>query len=71
VNVYIDNVVMKRVSTDEVEGNLILNGVFNGLAGWGYGAYEPGSADFESHEEQFRQLLALSVMKLECTVVSG
>jgi len=46
VNVYIDNVVMKRVSTDEVEGNLILNGVFNGLAGWGYGAYEPGSADF-------------------------
>jgi len=24
VNVYIDNVVMKRVSTDEVEGNLIL-----------------------------------------------
>jgi len=57
VNVYIDNVVMKRVSTDEVEGNLILNGVFNGLAGWGYGAYEPGSADFESHEEQFRAII--------------
>ncbi|GAE86813.1 hypothetical protein JCM21531_137 [Acetivibrio straminisolvens JCM 21531] len=58
VNVYIDNVVMKKVSSDEVEGNLILNGVFNGLAGWGYGAYELGSADFESHDEQFRAIIS-------------
>lgn len=53
-DVYIDNVVMKKTSSDEVEGNLLLNGVFNSLLGWKYEAYDPGSAEFENPDEQFK-----------------
>jgi len=56
-NVYIDNVVMKKTSSDEVEGNLLLNGVFNSLLGWNYEAYSPGVAEFENPEEQFKAII--------------
>lgn len=56
-NVYIDNVVMKKTSSDEVEGNLLLNGVFNSLLGWNYESYSPGSAEFENTEEQFKAII--------------
>jgi len=54
IDVYIDNVVMKKTSSDEVEGNLLLNGVFNSLLSWKYEAYDPGSALFDNPDEQFR-----------------
>ncbi|HHV30127.1 MAG TPA: family 16 glycosylhydrolase [Clostridium sp.] len=57
-DVYIDNVVMKKTSSDEVKGNLLLNGVFNSLLGWNYESYSPGSAEFENTEEQFKAIIA-------------
>lgn len=53
-DVYIDNVVLKKLTTDEVEGNLLVNGVFNALTGWTSEAYDPGKASFENTEEQFK-----------------
>lgn len=56
-DVYIDNVVMKKISSDEVEGNLLLNGVFNNLTGWNYESLSTGAATFENPEEQFKAII--------------
>jgi len=64
VNVYIDNVVMKRVSTDEVEGNLILTAY---LTAWQAGDMERMNLDrqiLKVMRNNLGQLLALSVMKV-------
>ena len=53
-DVYIDNVVLQKLTTDEVEGNLLVNGVFNNLKGWNCEALSTGKATFENTEEQFK-----------------
>jgi len=53
-DVYIDNVVMKKTSSDDIEGNLLVNGGFSGLLGWKYEALEDGSALFDNTDEQFK-----------------
>ncbi|SHM77474.1 carbohydrate binding domain-containing protein [Gracilibacillus kekensis] len=50
-DVYIDNVFLKKQPLEQVEGNLIKNGIFDGLANWSAEAYNPGKASFSVDEE--------------------
>jgi len=50
-DVYIDNVFMKRLPLEQVEGNLVKNGIFDGLANWRAEAYNPGKATFTVNED--------------------
>ncbi|SES23887.1 Carbohydrate binding domain-containing protein [Gracilibacillus ureilyticus] len=50
-DVNIDNVFMKALPLPQEEGNLLKNGLFDGLANWRAEAYNPGQASFEVNEE--------------------
>ncbi|WP_208591910.1 carbohydrate binding domain-containing protein [Gracilibacillus suaedae] len=50
-DVYIDNVFLKKQPLEEVEGNLIKNGIFDGLENWRAEAFNPGKASFQVNEE--------------------
>ncbi|TYS17177.1 family 16 glycosylhydrolase [Rossellomorea vietnamensis] len=50
-DVYIDNVFLKRLPLEQVDGNLVKNGIFDGLANWRAEAFNPGKATFAVNEE--------------------
>ncbi|WP_416147472.1 carbohydrate binding domain-containing protein [Salipaludibacillus sp. HK11] len=50
-DVYIDNVFLKKLPLEQMEGNLVKNGIFDGLANWRAEAFNPGKANFDVNEE--------------------
>ncbi|MCT2537847.1 carbohydrate binding domain-containing protein [Aquibacillus koreensis] len=50
-DVYLDNVFLEKLPLEQVEGNLVENGIFDGLAGWRAEAYNPGKATFTVDDE--------------------
>lgn len=50
-DVHIDNVFLKKLPLEQVAGNLVKNGIFDGLEGWRAESFNPGKAMFSIDDE--------------------